>query len=245
MDKLVIIVLSLFTLTACASPQGKLASSYKELPVQTSFVQEAPQIPLSVVVPQTNLYGAGLLGAVVSTVATEVSRQKRMPGIREIQSVMKPQEVFSLIGDSTLNTVKNADWINENSTLMLKNYPASDRKAVLNNHLLSMSAPTVTSVSSQVLMGEYFENLTQTSTVNIHKVDNGKKGSKIYSLILSAGYVPPNLEVSKDFTNYRVWTQNNAQEIRNGINQTTNNINQQLTEWLRSPHAVIDKTPKP
>ncbi len=245
MNKYIFIFTAVLALSACAKPQGKLAASYKDIPVQTDIIQGAVESPLSVTVPITQIHGAGLIGAIVGGLATEVSRQKRMPGIREIQAVMKPKEVYSLMGDSTLKTVKDADWIKVNKTLKLKNYSVSDRKAVVKNHLLDTKEPTRTVVQSYIRLGEYFDNLVQFCHVTIYPVNNAKDGRAIYTLTLTSAYVPPNLAATKDFTNYRIWTANNSAELKKGIRKTTKEINAQLKDWLKNPRSVVDKTPKP
>ena len=245
MNRYIVLIVSALTLSACAAtPPGKLASSYKDLPVKTDIVQDAAATPLIVTVPTTHIPAGGLVGALIGGIATEVSRQKRAPGIREIQGVVKPEEVHALIGDSTLNTVKNASWIKPGKTLKLKNYAFSDRKAVLNNHLLETEAPTRTFVQSYAVLGEAFDNLTQVCSVAIYPVNNAKQGSYIYRLNLSSTYVPPNLDLEKGFDNYKVWTANDGAEIKKGIRFTTKDINKQLKDWLKDPHSVVDRTPK-
>ncbi len=239
MKKIISLFIVVVSLSACSSlPNGKLTKSFEDVPVKADIVKEAPERPLYVNVPQTNLYGAGLIGAAVSMAATEVSRQKRLPGINEIRNSFPADKVFQQENDNLIALVKHADWIEPQKILKLEDYSASDRKAVKANALINTEAPYVVSLTSSYVIGEHFENLAQATIVKINKIENGKSGMKVFQGQVSGNFVPPGVAITKDMTNYRIWTANDNALLKQGITSTNNQVEKALEKLLLNPYQV-------
>lgn len=234
--KKVLCCLSLVLLCSCAAPNGKLTVSNAELPIRTGLIHNAHPQNIIVTVPNGQVTNMGLLGALASGIANEVSANKRKPGIQAIEKAISYRQINDLLGDTSFNIVKNASWLKVEKTLHSEKYGVNEKHAGFD--FSKTNIPTVTTVGSHLVLGEYFEKLTHNFSVHIFEVKDGILGTKsIYTLNLSSVYNPPEGSVKwRSMENYNAWTKDNAALIKEGIKVTTADINQQLVEALKNPH---------
>lgn len=231
-----LLVLSLFLLSACAGKMGVLPETYKDQTINTTLYNNV--VGVSAEVPQTQIHSGGILGALVASIATEVSRQKRITAINLMKSSFTEKELLNLMGGQYENALKQAKWVNVKGAKNFGNTSYSDLKGNVKLDSDEISTETITLISSNILLDPFYKNLKQTMSLRINKFENGKLGSNIYTLDLLSSYSQPEIfETEEEFADINMWMKNNRLHLKNGIKATTVDIQKQMKEYFKNPFS--------
>jgi|GEM_PF-6379255 len=233
--KIFSLVLCVSFLSACASmPQGRLTKQDAELPLKAVVIQNNKDI--SVRVPQTSTAGqGGLLGALVSVAATEVSRQKRLPILNKIKPAYKSSGAQSLGNKDYTNVVSKANWIKASRKTVLNNVSMNSYRETAKYEAKANDVNAIVTIYNSHIFSETFKELFSYLTVNINDVADNTMGKTIYSLNLIEAFSPPELITDEKFADPAVWTANNGKLLKQAISHNNKSLEKQLKNYMKDP----------
>lgn len=251
--KKLFVILSVMSLTACQKtiPNGKLISTYTDLPVQTEIVNiENEEKPLSVVVPAPSTSGVaagGLIGAlVVATVATvehQVSASKRMPKLDEIIAYTSKEDVMRHSTSLVLKEVKNASWISVQSTQTHQEdkVPTPLNAGFVNKVLENPTEKTALFLRNNLYFTESFDRLVNSVNIEIYDIENGKIKNKIYNLQTADFFMPSGTLPNDLDNNYKLWMADDGKIVKRAIQDTGRKVQQSLKTLFENPIIEEEK----
>ncbi|MAI62329.1 MAG: hypothetical protein CBB87_07630 [Micavibrio sp. TMED27] len=245
-----ILAICALSISACAGVQpqnGKLHPKYTEytkLPMEVKVTENRFEKPLSVKIPVTNLHAGGgsLIGLLavtaVNLASTGVSYAKRADEKDAILGSIKNVSMYNDPAKEYKKTISGAEWLDVKGHEVLAF--SDNRKEVRAVLIAEMNNKAYVEFGSVYQIGEEFENLTQYFNMKVYTVKDNRIDKEVYSASLSDVYYPEE-SMDEGFENHTLWIENNNAHIKRAIKETTQNINQQLKEFLEDPYMPVEE----
>lgn len=222
----------------CSSlPNGKFSPSFDDYPVKAHLVHKQHEKPVRVIVPQMQVHGGGLIGAVVAGVANGVSASKRSQGIQEINASFSLQDYDAIMHGAFKNNISSSSVFEIHDYNSIASSGHSEGRKAYKDILKTTQQPYVMNYRSYAAIGEFYHNLTHVIYLEVLKKEADKE-TKIFHLTLSDIYVPEEISDTESLENYRYWTKDNAALIKKALRVTKVKLEEQLERALKDSQIV-------
>lgn len=236
-------------LSACATqlPNAKLSKEYTNNTISPRLVNIVDEKDMNYLIPKPTTPAllainpvAALAIAAVQTVEMQASKEKRDPKFSDIMKYIPEGYIRKHSNDKVLKIIQKADWIDVASEEDYQQKSDAMLMDLFSNKIeVNDGDETVLIVRNRIFFSTYFDALMNRVELDIYEVQDNRLKKKIYDLHTYDTYHVGGAQ-EKDVENYKLWLENDGEEIRRGIRETSDSVADSLERMLSNPYLTAD-----
>jgi hypothetical protein len=234
------LVCAAFTLSACATTDGKLSAAYQDkTPIHTDIY--APNT-VPVTIPASSGSGmnstsliANLAFAIVTSAIAANENHNKREGLKTITDAANGYDTKKNVIDPLESIVRNTPWLKVGKSHETRLVAPMGTRYTYDGQYEGINNDTISVLSNQLTFSTDFYTLTNSFSMTIYEMKDHKLGDRIYQTSIAEPYT---LDEDRKYKsdNEMIWANDHGKLVKTAIAATTAKLKVKLRETLKNPY---------